>query len=181
MDINTTSVLYQLSTVSIWLKVVNTNGFWLHPEVGSLGLNPQTKRKLFELFSDGAVPLFLKQQRKIKGTRCQCNVPAPEGAHDTGTCGGLTAYHPKLYSEATKTDYMFDMKGKKILYFCSALFQQMFQEFQEKRAFLKDAVDYIIPRQFSAGPCHLSWTNCWVLSKDKYSSISSWLWKYGFS
>ena len=26
-----------------------------------------------------------------------------EGAHDTEIRGGLTAYHPKLYSEATKT------------------------------------------------------------------------------
>ena len=72
-----------------------------------------------------------------------------EGAHDTEIRGGLTAYHPKLYSEATKTDFMFDMKGKKILLLSARVIPEMFQEFQEKSGISKDAVDYIIPHQAS--------------------------------
>lgn len=85
--------------------------YFLSSEVGSLGLNPKQKES-FELFSDGELPSkFSRQRGYCKSTR----YPGPEGAHDTEIRGGLTSYHPKKYSEKTKTDFMFDMKGKKIL------------------------------------------------------------------
>ena len=43
-----------------------------------------------------------------------------EGAHDTEIRGGLTSYQPKEYAEDTKTNFMFDMKGKKIFTFVSS-------------------------------------------------------------
>ena len=72
-----------------------------------------------------------------------------EGAHDTEIRGGLTSYQPKEYSEETKTNFMFDMKGKKILLLSARVIPEMFQEFQEKSGISKDAVDYIIPHQAS--------------------------------
>jgi len=61
----------------------------------------------------------------------------------------LTSYQPKEYSEETKTNFMFDMKGKKILLLSARVIPEMFQEFQEKSGISKDAVDYIIPHQAS--------------------------------
>ena len=79
-----------------------------------------------------------------------------EGAHDTEIRGGLTAYHPKLYSEATKTDFMFNMKGKKILLLSARVIPEMFQEFQEKSGISKDAVRlyYSSPSKPCPTTCH---------------------------
>ena len=93
---------------------------------------------------------FLKQQKEDKGIIASMQRTWSEGAHDTEIRGGLTAYHPKLYSEATKTDFMFDMKGKKILLLSARVIQKC-SKFQEKSGISKDAVDYIIPHQTK--PC----------------------------
>ena len=94
-----------------------------------------------------------------------------EGAHDTEIRGGLTSYQPKEYSEETKTNFMFDMKGKKILLLSARVIPEMFQEFQEKSGISKDAVDYIIPHQASrALPLVMDKLG---VSKDKYLNIVS--------
>lgn len=93
------------------------------------------------------------------------------GAHDTEIRGGLTSYQPKEYSEETKTNFMFDMKGKKILLLSARVIPEMFQEFQEKSGISKDAVDYIIPHQASrALPLVMDKLG---VSKDKYLNIVS--------
>ena len=72
-----------------------------------------------------------------------------EGAHDTEIRGGLTSYQPKEYAEDTKTNFMFDMKGKKILLLSARKIPGMFEEFQEKTQLALADVDYIIPHQAS--------------------------------
>jgi len=141
MDINTTctSFISALSTMSHLIEA---------GEYRSLGLNPKQKES-YELFSDGAAAFIFQSSDKDKGVIASLQRTWSEGAHDTEIRGGLTSYQPKEYSEETKTNFMFDMKGKKILLLSARVIPEMFQEFQEKSGISKDAVDYIIPHQAS--------------------------------
>ena len=153
MDINTTCTSFgsALSTVSYLIEGGEYQRVLIvSSEVGSLGLNPKQKES-FELFSDGAAAFIFEATKEDKGIIASMQRTWSEGAHDTEIRGGLTAYHPKLYSEATKTDFMFDMKGKKIL--------------------LLYARDYIIPHQASrALPLVMDKLG---VGKDKYLNIVS--------
>lgn len=82
----------------------------------------------------GRQPLFSKKSHQEKGVIASLQRTWSEGAHDTEIRGGLTSFQPKEYSEATKTNYMFDMKGKKILLLSARKIPVMFEEFQEKNA-----------------------------------------------
>ena len=151
MDINTTctSFISALSTMSHLIEAGEYHRVLIvSSEVGSLGLNPKQKES-FELFSDGAAAFIFQSSDKDKGVIASLQRTWSEGAHDTEIRGGLTSYQPKEYSEETKTNFMFDMKGKKILLLSARVIPEMFQEFQEKSGISKDAVDYIIPHQAS--------------------------------
>ena len=82
-------------------------------------------------------PFIFEATKEDKGIIASMQRTWSEGAHDTEIRGGLTAYHPKLYSEATKTDFMFDMKGKKILLLLPVLFQKCSKNSKRNQAFLK--------------------------------------------
>ena len=151
MDINTTctSFISALSTMSHLIEAGEYRRVLIvSSEVGSLGLNPKQKES-YELFSDGAAAFIFQSSDKDKGVIASLQRTWSEGAHDTEIRGGLTSYQPKEYSEETKTNFMFDMKGKKILLLSARVIPEMFQEFQEKSGISKDAVDYIIPHQAS--------------------------------
>ena len=151
MDINTTctSFISALSTMSHLIEAGEYRRVLIvSSEVGSLGLNPKQKES-YELFSDGAAAFIFQLSDKDKGVIASLQRTWSEGAHDTEIRGGLTSYQPKEYSEETKTNFMFDMKGKKILLLSARVIPEMFQEFQEKSGISKDAVDYIIPHQAS--------------------------------
>ena len=173
MDINTTctSFISALSTMSHLIEAGEYRRVLIvSSEVGSLGLNPKQKES-FELFSDGAVAFIFQSSEKDKGVIASLQRTWSEGAHDTEIRGGLTSYQPKEYSEETKTNFMFDMKGKKILLLSARVIPEMFQEFQEKSGVSKDAVDYIIPHQASrALPLVMDKLG---VSKDKYLNIVS--------
>lgn len=151
MDINTTctSFISALDTVSYLLEAGKYRRILLvASEVGSLGLNPNQKES-FELFSDGAAAIILETTTEDKGLITSLQHTWSEGAHDTEIRGGLTAYHPKRYSEQTKSDFMFDMKGKKILLLSAKKIPPMFAAFQQQGDFTLDELDYIIPHQAS--------------------------------
>ena len=173
MDINTTctSFISALSTMSHLIEAGEYGRVLIvSSEVGSLGLNPKQKES-FELFSDGAAAFIFQGSDKDKGVIASLQRTWSEGAHDTEIRGGLTSYQPKEYSEETKTNFMFDMKGKKILLLSARVIPEMFQEFQEKSGISKDAVDYIIPHQASrALPLVMDKLG---VSKDKYLNIVS--------
>ena len=173
MDINTTctSFISALSTMSYLIEAGEYHRVLIvSSEVGSLGLNPKQKES-YELFSDGAAAFIFQSSDKDKGVIASLQRTWSEGAHDTEIRGGLTAYQPKEYSEETKTNFMFDMKGKKILLLSARVIPEMFQEFQEKSGISKDAVDYIIPHQASrALPLVMDKLG---VSKDKYLNIVS--------
>lgn len=173
MDINTTctSFISALSTMSHLIEAGEyCRVLIVSSEVGSLGLNPKQKES-FELFSDGAAAFIFQKSSQDKGVIASLQRTWSEGAHDTEIRGGLTSYQPKEYSEETKTNFMFDMKGKKILLLSARVIPEMFQEFQEKSGISKDAVDYIIPHQASrALPLVMDKLG---VSKDKYLNIVS--------
>ena len=173
MDINTTctSFISALSTMSYLIEAGEYRRVLIvSSEVGSLGLNPKQKES-YELFGDGAAAFIFQASDKNKGVIASLQRTWSEGAHDTEIRGGLTSYQPKEYSEETKTNFMFDMKGKKILLLSARVIPEMFQEFQEKSGISKDAVDYIIPHQASrALPLVMDKLG---VSKDKYLNIVS--------
>ena len=173
MDINTTctSFISALSTMSYLIEAGEYHRVLIvSSEVGSLGLNPKQKES-YELFGDGAAAFIFQASNKDKGVIASLQRTWSEGAHDTEIRGGLTSYQPKEYSEETKTNFMFDMKGKKILLLSARVIPEMFQEFQEKSVISKDAVDYIIPHQASrALPLVMDKLG---VSKDKYLNIVS--------
>ena len=173
MDINTTctSFISALSTMSYLIEAGEYHRVLIvSSEVGSLGLNPKQKES-YELFGDGAAIFIFQASDKDKGVIASLQRTWSEGAHDTEIRGGLTSYQPKEYSEETKTNFMFDMKGKKILLLSARVIPEMFQEFQEKSGISKDAVDYIIPHQASrALPLVMDKLG---VSKDKYLNIVS--------
>ena len=173
MDINTTctSFISALSTMSYLIEAGEYHRVLIvSSEVGSLGLNPKQKES-YELFGDGAAAFIFQASNKDKGVIASLQCTWSEGAHDTEIRGGLTSYQPKEYSEETKTNFMFDMKGKKILLLSARVIPEMFQEFQEKSGISKDAVDYIIPHQASrALPLVMDKLG---VSKDKYLNIVS--------
>ena len=151
MDINTTctSFISALSTMSYLIEAGEYRRVLIvSSEVGSLGLNPKQKES-YELFGDGAAAFIFQASNKDKGVIASLQRTWSEGVHDTEIRGGLTSYQPKEYSEETKTNFMFDMKGKKILLLSARVIPEMFHEFQEKSGISKDAVDYIIPHQAS--------------------------------
>ena len=173
MDINTTctSFISALSTMSYLIEAGEYHRVLIvSSEVGSLGLNPKQKES-YELFSDGAAAFIFQKSSQDKGVIASLQRTWSEGAHDTEIRGGLTSYQPKEYSEETKTNFMFDMKGRKILLLSARVIPEMFQEFQEKSGISKDAVDYIIPHQASrALPLVMDKLG---VSKDKYLNIVS--------
>lgn len=173
MDINTTctSFISALSTMSHLIEAGEYHRVLIvSSEVGSLGLNLKQKES-YELFSDGAAAFIFQKSSQDKGVIASLQRTWSEGAHDTEIRGGLTSYQPKEYSEETKTNFMFDMKGKKILLLSARVIPEMFQEFQEKSGISKDAVDYIIPHQASrALPLVMDKLG---VSKDKYLNIVS--------
>ncbi len=173
MDINTTctSFISALSTMSHLIEAGEYHRVLIvSSEVGSLGLNPKQKES-YELFGDGAAAFIFQASNRDKGVIASLQCTWSEGAHDTEIRGGLTSYQPKEYSEETKTNFMFDMKGKKILLLSARVIPEMFQEFQEKSGISKDAVDYIIPHQASrALPLVMDKLG---VSKDKYLNIVS--------
>ena len=173
MDINTTctSFISALSTMSYLIEAGEYHRVLIvSSEVGSLGLNPKQKES-YELFGDGAAAFIFQGSDKDKGVIASLQRTWSEGAHDTEIRGGLTSYQPKEYSEETKTNFMFDMKGKKILLLSARVIPEMFQEFQEKSGISKDAVDYIIPHQASrALPLVMDKLG---VNKDKYLNIVS--------
>jgi 3-oxoacyl-[acyl-carrier-protein] synthase-3 len=117
MDINTTctSFVSALSTISYLIEGGEYQRVLIvSSEVGSLGLNPKQKES-FELFSDGAAAFIFEATGEDKGIIASMQRTWSEGAHDTEIRGGLTAYHPKLYSESTKVDYIIPHQASRAL------------------------------------------------------------------
>ena len=173
MDINTTctSFISALSTMSYLIEDGEYDRVLIvSSEVRSLGLNPK-QRESFELFSDGAAAFILQKTSADKGVIAAIQRTWSEGAHDTEIRGGLTSYQPKEYSDYTKANYLFDMKGRKILLLSARKIPAMFNEFNSKTDMTLNDIDFIIPHQASrALPVVMEKLG---ISTDKYLDIVS--------
>lgn len=151
MDVNTTctSFISSLSTMSYLIEDGEYDRVLIvSSEVGSLGLNPKQKES-FELFSDGAAAFIFQKTSANKGVITALQRTWSEGAHDTEIRGGLTSHQPKEYSDSTKENYLFDMKGRKILLSSARKIPAMFEEFNSKTDMTLNDIDFIIPHQAS--------------------------------
>lgn len=151
MDINTTCTSF-ISALSAMSYLIEDGEYdrvlVVSSEVGSLGLN-QKQRESFELFSDGAAAFIFQKTTANKGVIASLQRTWSEGAHDTEIRGGLTSYQPKEYSDSTKENYLFDMKGRKILLLSARKIPAMFEEFNSKTDMTLNDIGFIIPHQAS--------------------------------
>ncbi|MEX2804600.1 3-oxoacyl-[acyl-carrier-protein] synthase III C-terminal domain-containing protein [Streptococcus sp. H31] len=152
LDINTTctSFITALDLISYPLVAGRYHNILIvSSEVGSLALNPKQKES-FELFSDGAAAMiFGQRQGSQSGIIDSIQKTWSEGAHATEIRAGLSAVHPEIYSEATKEEFMFDMKGKQILSLSVKKLPQLFHHFLTKNGMTAADLDFVIPHQAS--------------------------------
>lgn len=151
-DINSTctSFVTALDTVSYLIQANRYRRVLIvSSEIGSQGLNPNQKES-YELFSDGAAAFIIERSDNVaQGVRYALQETWSKGAHSTEIRGGLTAFHPKHYSEATKEEYMFDMKGKQILAVSLKHLPKMFTRFLDESGMTIEDIDMLIPHQAS--------------------------------
>jgi len=152
MDINTTctSFISALDTVSYFIAAGRYNRVLIvSADTASLGLNPKQKES-YELFSDGAAAIIVeKDPTGTSGVIYGLQQTWSSGAHDTELRGGLSSLHPNLYSEANKEDYMFDMKGPKVLRLVAKKIPEFVTVFEEESHMTLHEMDMIIPHQAS--------------------------------
>ena len=151
LDINTTctSFISALDTMSYLMDVGRYETVLIvSSEVGSRGLNPNQEES-YKLFSDGAAAMIFRQSKEEKGIIVSEQRTWSEGAHSTEIRGGLTGFEPRFYSEETKEEYMFDMKGPEILKLSIDKVPAMFQEFLTKNDLSVKDIDLAVPHQAS--------------------------------
>ncbi|MCM1179444.1 MAG: 3-oxoacyl-ACP synthase [Clostridium sp.] len=152
MDINTTctSFITALDTVSYLIEAGRYhNVLIVSSEMASLGLNPNQKES-FELFSDAAAAVVVGKSRDAQtGILYAVQKTWSEGAHATEIRGGLTGFHPKYYSDATRAEYMFDMKGIEVLSLAAKKLPRMFEECYQGSGLSAEDVAMVVPHQAS--------------------------------
>ncbi len=118
-------------------------------DVPSQALNPGHIES-YELFSDGAAAIIVEDSEKDSGIIDGIQNTWSEGVHSTEIRGGLSAYHPKYYSEETKEEFMFDMEGKRVLKLSKDKIPDMFRKFLERNNMEMSDIDMVIPHQASS-------------------------------
>lgn len=153
LDVNTTctSFITALDIANLYLEA----GRYKHilvvaSEAGSIFLNPNQKES-YELFSDGAACVIVAKSGNADQKIIHVMQKTwSEGAHTTEIRGGGAAFHSNRYSEKTKEDFMFDMKGKPVLALVAKKLPGMFEEFLQESGLDMDGIDMLIPHQASS-------------------------------
>lgn len=118
-------------------------------ELASRGLNKNQKES-YELFSDGACAFIIeKSEKENQGIIASMQKTWSDGAHSTEIRGGLTGLNATNYSEETRDDYFFDMKGMEIISICAKKLPEMFDEFKNTYSVDIKDIDLVIPHQAS--------------------------------
>lgn len=152
IDINTTctSFITALDMISFLIdagkykRVLIVSG-----DTPSMALNPN-HRESYELFSDGAASVVVEYSENGSGIIDGTQNTWSEGAHSTEIRAGLSAGHPKNYSEDTKEEFMFDMNGKEILKLSKNKIPGMLKNFLDKNNLKTEDIDMVIPHQASS-------------------------------
>ncbi|MBR3040586.1 MAG: ketoacyl-ACP synthase III [Lachnospiraceae bacterium] len=117
-------------------------------ELASAGLNPNQKES-YELFSDGAAAVIITASEEEQGILAVMQKTFSEGAHYTEIRGGGTGYPGYRHEAGDEAEYLFDMKGKQILFITARYLPKVFKEFYEKYNLTIDDIDLIVPHQAS--------------------------------
>lgn len=153
MDINTTctSFISALDTISYLVEAGRYERVLIvSSDVASFGLNPKEKES-YELFSDGAAAVIIARSHDPnKGIIASIQQTFSEGAHDTEIRGGLTGFHPSKFSEETKDEYMFNMRGRKILKLTMQKMPAVYEQFISSNNLSVDDIDVFVPHQASS-------------------------------
>ena len=152
LDINTTctSFITALDIMSYMIEAGRYERILIvSGESASLGLNPKQKES-YELFSDAATAIIIEKTEENKGVISAEQKTWSESAHSTEIRGGLSNFHPKNYSEETKEEFMFDMKGKIVLSLSKKKIPEMMQNFLDKNNITINDIDMVVPHQASS-------------------------------
>lgn len=151
IDINTTCTSF-ISAVDIFSYLIEAgrykNVLIISSDTASLGLN-ENEKESFELFSDGAAAFILSKTDENKGIVASDQKTWSEGAHATEIRGGLSGYHPNLYSEETKEEYMFTMHGREILSLTAKKLPEFYSEFMSANKLEIEKISRVVPHQAS--------------------------------
>lgn len=135
-------------------------------DTASQGLNPDQKES-YELFSDACCAFVISRSSDSK-----CGIIGSdfktwsEGAHDTEIRGGGALLSAFNLNEYNKADFLFDMKGKRILKLAMSKVPPFIDEFLSQYDISFDDIDVIVPHQASKA-LDLMMKRLGV-SKDKY-------------
>jgi 3-oxoacyl-[acyl-carrier-protein] synthase-3 len=152
LDINTTctSFITAVDTLSYLIDAGRYHRVLIvSSEVASLGINYEDKESN-ELFADAAAAFILQRsENEERGIIASAQQTWSEGAHATEIRGGLSNFLPSNYSEETKEEYMFDMKGRQILSLTMKKLPQFFDTFMANNQLTIDQIDMVVPHQAS--------------------------------
>ena len=151
MDINTscTSFVSALDVMSYMVSEGRYNRILIvSADVASIGLN-QNQKESYELFSDGSAAFIIERTDEERGVVFGLQKTWIEGVHDTEIRGGLTSFHPKMYSEATKPEFEFDMKGRKVLFLAAKKVPEFMEELEQTSGYKLSDFSMIVPHQAS--------------------------------
>lgn len=162
LDINTTCTSF-ISALDIMSYLIDAgrynNVLIVSGDSASLALNPNQKES-YELFSDASSAYIISRSDDNGqwsgdgyGILASKQITFSEGAHDTEIRGGLGLIPPWEYSEETKADFQFDMKGIKVLSLAAKKLPKILEDFEKQSMWnlglTYDTVDLIIPHQAS--------------------------------
>lgn len=149
LDINTTctSALTALDIIqSYFIAGRYQSALLVCGDAVSLGLNPAQKES-YALFSDGAAALYLENDSSGQILAAKQETYSI-GAHTTEIRGGLSSYLPELRSE-NPADFLFDMKGPKVLKLSLKYLPNFFKELLAEAKLTIDDIDWFVPHQAS--------------------------------
>jgi len=151
MDINTScsSFIAALDTLSYLLQAGRYRRILIvSAEIPSLGLN-EKQQESFELFSDAGAAFIFESTHEDSGVLFARQSTWSEGAHQTEIRGGLTSFPASEIQKHRPEDYLFDMKGREILFLTMNKIEQFWRDLQQESGFSLSDLDLIIPHQAS--------------------------------
>ncbi|MGO0062645.1 beta-ketoacyl-ACP synthase III [Brevibacillus fluminis] len=119
-------------------------------EIASVGLDWEQKESC-TLFGDGAAAAII--ERTPAGSASRILAARMEtyskGAHLSEIRGGGTMLHPRMYSETTKADFLFQMDGRGIFRMTSRMIEPFVEKLLAASGIGMDEIDWVIPHQAS--------------------------------
>lgn len=151
VDINTTCTSF-VSALDIMSYMIEGGRYHrvliVSSDVASIGLNKNQKES-YELFSDGGAAFIFEKTDEERGVVFGLQKTWIEGVHDTEIRGGLSSIHPKMYCEETKSDFEFDMQGKKVLFLACRIIPEFMEDLEQRSGYKLSDFSTIVPHQAS--------------------------------